>query len=410
MAAAWPAREGTRNENWAQFPDLMSDGDGQEHEWGFDDLEDEYRYTDLIAHGPTIDPDYLANDLDWDTDRDLGDHDIDLASSEIVIADGRNHQQEEDEDTFVQSHSHAGRTSSSRMGNEQSSINSARPASRGMNYLPPASLFTTSSPRLQQTPPTEGNRHEDWLDRPTRSTSTAGFAQDDFFDAVSDRTLRSPVHDPEDLDSDAFEVMPTFTRHRRESIVDLTADPSSPQQAVPPRPTKRSAENQAPAAASSSNSHRAKRQRPSTTTTSASAAASRSQAQDEPIEELDLTQSPISAMRAAEQARAIAAQQASEPSGPLRIGQRQCIICMEAYTNATVTPCGHIYCHECLDQALKQGEKNSDRHVGTCPVCRQEIHRDDKKKRKGGKPVAIAFMKKSAFRSKGRPALEAASG
>lgn len=100
----------------------------------------------------------------------------------------------------------------------------------------------------------------------------------------------------------------------------------------------------------------------------------------------------------AQQEKAVAAQQAEqEPSGPQKIGQRQCIICMEAYTNATVTRCGHIYCHECLTQALLAGEKNNDRAGGNCPVCRKPVSR-----KKAGHMLPLTFMKKSAFKGKAR--------
>lgn len=80
--------------------------------------------------------------------------------------------------------------------------------------------------------------------------------------------------------------------------------------------------------------------------------------------------------------------------GPLKIGQRTCIICMEPYTNASVTPCGHMYCHECLTRALKAGERNSERGVGTCPVCRKTVRR----RRGGGGLLALAFMRRGVFR------------
>jgi hypothetical protein len=55
---------------------------------------------------------------------------------------------------------------------------------------------------------------------------------------------------------------------------------------------------------------------------------------------------------------------------------------------------GHFYCHECLIQALLAGEKNSDRGIGTCPVCRKPLSRNSRKKYD---IIPIAFMKKSQF-------------
>ena len=176
--------------------------------------------------------------------------------------------------------------------------------------------------------------------------------------------------------------MPATTRHRgqRNSVVDLTTGPSSPREPAPrPRSLKRAAQD-AEAGRSTKKSKKSPPQQ---------------------IDELDLTNEAPSAeeeLRQAQQEKAIAAQQADqEPSGPLKIGKRQCIICMESYTNATVTHCGHIYCHECLTQALIAGEKNSERSIGNCPVCRKPVNR-----KKASQMIPLAFMKKSTFKGKGR--------
>ncbi|KAF2769010.1 hypothetical protein EJ03DRAFT_336534 [Teratosphaeria nubilosa] len=181
-------------------------------------------------------------------------------------------------------------------------------------------------------------------------------------------------------------AMAPATRRRtqpRSRVVDLT---DSPQQeagsrapAAPSRPLKR------PAPADAEATHRTKRP-----TTAAS-----------PPEELDLTADhDTDAFLQHQQASTIAAQQGAaaaaddSANGPIKIGQRTCIICMEHYTNAAVTPCGHIYCHECLTQALKAGEKNSERAVGNCPMCRKPVSR------KKNQVLPVAFMKRSAFRGK----------
>ena len=65
--------------------------------------------------------------------------------------------------------------------------------------------------------------------------------------------------------------------------------------------------------------------------------------------------------------------------------------------HAAITHCGHIYCHECLTQALLAGEKNSERSIGNCPVCRKPVSR-----RKQNQVIPLAFMKKSAYKGKAR--------
>lgn len=118
----------------------------------------------------------------------------------------------------------------------------------------------------------------------------------------------------------------------------------------------------------------------------------------ENIEELDLTNEGPSAdeeLLQNQQQQLLATQQAA--IGVLKIGKRTCIICMEAYKNATVTTCGHLYCHECLTQALEAGEKNSEKGVGNCPVCRKALNR-----KKAMQMIPISFMKKSTFKGKAR--------
>ncbi|KAK5704016.1 hypothetical protein LTR97_003029 [Elasticomyces elasticus] len=122
----------------------------------------------------------------------------------------------------------------------------------------------------------------------------------------------------------------------------------------------------------------------------------------EDIESLDLTGSPTTisaeAKLQAQQQQDMIAAQTSSSEQPQRIGKRTCIICMEPYTNATITSCGHIYCHECLTMALKAGEKNSERGMGNCPVCRKSVSR-----KKAGGMVAVSFMTKKGFgKGKGR--------
>ena len=172
-----------------------------------------------------------------------------------------------------------------------------------------------------------------------------------------------------------------------EAFVDLTNDPSSPPAATTAhhtRPPKRRASSP-PAGNSRTN----KRSHPLLTSA------------DQEIEEINLTNENPSAeeeLLQAQQKDAIAAQSGNS-DGPTTIGKQTCIICLDSFTNAATTHCGHIFCHECLTQALIAGEKASDRGVGNCPVCRKAISR------KAGKTtqiVPIAFMKRSTFQKQRR--------
>ncbi|SMR46028.1 unnamed protein product [Zymoseptoria tritici ST99CH_1E4] len=219
-------------------------------------------------------------------------------------------------------------------------------------------------------------------------------------DSDSDEFLTLEAFDPDNTTHTAnptSAAMPTAARRtatsRRQSVVDLTSN-------SPPEATRPSA----PA--------RVSRQPPTTTLGSRGRKRSadstgegdgldrvlkRSRRMQGPVEEVDLLDENPSVeeeLRQAQQQATIRAQQAEVAAGPQKIGKRQCIICMENYTNATATACGHFYCHECLIQALLAGEKNSDRGTGTCPVCRKPLSRTGKKKYD---IIPIAFMKKTHY-------------
>ena len=278
--------------------------------------------------------------------------------------------------------------------------------------LAPASNTTSASDPLQtslhqqRTIPTHnlptatrGRRadySEDWLfdQSATDQRNTFGYFPNRRFEPLSEE--QSPFSfsehttpsaaDPTDLAN--VEEMPPTTRRRtqplaRGGVVDLTTDSSLPQAgpALQPRSMKRAAEAQ--------------------TLSQPTRAAKRARGTPiDDVEELDLTNDTPSAEEALlqqQQQETIEAQQAGEKADPVKIGRCQCIICMDSYTNATVTTCGHIFCHECLTQALVVGEKNSDSGVGNCPVCRKPVSR-----KKANQMIPVNFMKKSAFKRKGR--------
>lgn len=245
----------------------------------------------------------------------------------------------------------------------------------------------------------EAGDSNNWFDPTIRNGRAANYTAADipydafatFSDTSEEDTTHahSPPPPPPALpgQSESEANMPPITRRRphprdNNSVVDLTSASSPPQRPAAPRSLKRSAQE----SAASASQPTTKRPKPTPTNLP---------------EELDLAEENPSAedeLVAAQQAQTIAAQQAEEEdTGPLKIGKRQCIICMEPYTNATVTHCGHIYCHECLTQALIAGEKNSDRGVGNCPVCRKSVQR-----KRATQVIPLAFMKKSAFKGKGR--------
>jgi hypothetical protein len=74
------------------------------------------------------------------------------------------------------------------------------------------------------------------------------------------------------------------------------------------------------------------------------------------------------AMKAKKQAELIKKQNEEEANRPVKLAEFQCIICMDNPTDLTVTHCGHLFCSECLFQALHAGDKKC------CPVCRTAIN------------------------------------
>ena len=77
-------------------------------------------------------------------------------------------------------------------------------------------------------------------------------------------------------------------------------------------------------------------------------ASKRGRIPQEDIEEIDLSKDPPSKeeeLLQQQQEETIKQQQAAEESqGPLKIGQRTCIICMENFTNCTIASCGEYVC------------------------------------------------------------------
>ncbi|KAF2225814.1 hypothetical protein BDZ85DRAFT_294255 [Elsinoe ampelina] len=113
----------------------------------------------------------------------------------------------------------------------------------------------------------------------------------------------------------------------------------------------------------------------------------------EDLEEINLTSDdPMEAVLEQERQELVKSQQKDDEDGPKPFGKMSCIICMDTFTDVTATACGHIFCHECLSQALHASEKN-DRGVGSCPVCRKQLKRTTK-----NHIIPLALMTRKTFR------------
>lgn len=47
----------------------------------------------------------------------------------------------------------------------------------------------------------------------------------------------------------------------------------------------------------------------------------------------------------------------------------QCSICLDEINNPCVTPCGHMYCYECICEWLEQSNQ--------CPICKSLLNPND---------------------------------
>lgn len=142
------------------------------------------------------------------------------------------------------------------------------------------------------------------------------------------------------------------------------------------------------------------------------------------VDEVDLSISDEDIPQSADQAvldrerQELVKRQKEESNRPVRLNDMTCMICLETFTNMSVTHCGehaplpflpsayanyrhtgHIFCHECLTQALNASERASERNVGTCPACRKTIRRGPTAK---NQIIPLALMKRPT-QNKARP-------
>lgn len=65
------------------------------------------------------------------------------------------------------------------------------------------------------------------------------------------------------------------------------------------------------------------------------------------------------------------------PKTVKKLSEAECPVCFDFITNATTTPCGHIYCLECLQRSVSassaRGQTRGRKGVGLCPMCRKTV-------------------------------------
>ncbi|KAM3423372.1 hypothetical protein BST61_g806 [Cercospora zeina] len=174
-------------------------------------------------------------------------------------------------------------------------------------------------------------------------------------------------------EEDSEMAMARRPRARRSSVVDLT-------EASPPAPARQTKRKRSTDATASASDDRSKRRR----------------VPGKDVEEIDLANEAPSAeeelLQTQQQDAIRAQQQATDDAQPQKIGRRQCIICLENFTNCTATACGHFFCHECLHQALVAAARTNDRGHGSCPVCRKSLSH-----KKKTDMIPISFMTKKHY-------------
>jgi len=129
------------------------------------------------------------------------------------------------------------------------------------------------------------------------------------------------------------------------------------------------------------------------------------------IEAIDLTAVDdmvgLNDVIAKQRADAIASQRpaGATESGRTTFSAFKCPICMDILGRATVTKCGHIFCHKCIIDTLKwsadqhrQEHPNHKIHPGSCPVCRQALQIKDVKGT--GRTLVPLRMKKFSLKRK----------
>ncbi|KAL1956012.1 hypothetical protein VTO42DRAFT_7827 [Malbranchea cinnamomea] len=104
------------------------------------------------------------------------------------------------------------------------------------------------------------------------------------------------------------------------------------------------------------------------------------------VEAVDLTEhlGPPQLLKtvAKQQEDAVRAQQPNLEPSRSTLTAYKCPVCMDTPENATTTICGHLFCHKCIVDTIRFGERrpyeSSTKTLrGNCPVCRKPLTRVD---------------------------------
>ncbi|KAL9106137.1 MAG: hypothetical protein Q9227_008785 [Pyrenula ochraceoflavens] len=131
------------------------------------------------------------------------------------------------------------------------------------------------------------------------------------------------------------------------------------------------------------------------------------------IEEIDLTNvndgSALADTLAKQREDAVRAQNSTKTDEDQRkssLKEYKCPVCMDVPENATVTICGHLFCHKCINDTLRFGEEqhryDTNKPRGNCPVCRKPLARVEKGKNPTLIPLEMKLVTRSQLKGKGK--------
>ncbi|KAI4718352.1 hypothetical protein E4T48_05398 [Aureobasidium sp. EXF-10727] len=233
-------------------------------------------------------------------------------------------------------------------------------------YSPPQSPQDSDPPHHTTTNPTR---------QPAASSSTQPFAGPSFTNHSVGPSVANPLAHSQSINNTASR----FDTERMASAFRSEQSQSQYQNPTHPQHVKEESPNTMPASTSTAASSR-KRARPTDLGSPPSATKRRLKPApaSAPIELDDTDEDEIEELGPdndilAKEREALVTKQREESNKVSRIGELNCMICLEHFTNMTATHCGHIFCHECLTQALVASQRNSDHNYGTCPACRKPI-------------------------------------
>jgi hypothetical protein len=270
-----------------------------------------------------------------------------------------------------------------------SRLNSASIPQSSFGYIP--SHFFYSPP---QSPQDSGSSHHTTNTNTTHQPAPPSFTRPFPRPSFTDHSIGSSIANPLAQSHSDSHSTPLFATHHTSGALRSGQPHSDYQNPAYQQHVKEEDPDSMPPSTSAATTTR-KRARPSEPGSPPSATKRRLNSAYAPIELDDTDEDedeelgPDNDVLATER-EALVAKQREESRKVSRIGDLNCMICLEHFTSMTATHCGmfticpqvkrqadlfagHIFCHECLTQALIASQRNSDHNYGTCPACRKPI-------------------------------------